>query len=242
MSMKKKAVKSKSSVAIKGKQVARPASKKPRPKKHVEAKMPKLGVVPEAIDAPKEVKYEDMARVSQLEALSKSKNVTPGDVHVAAKIPTGGVSIRPELGELKDRYADLKKISTSASTTPRLTPPGEVIQVELPYGQTEESLSRLIYVAVDELKNNHKAQLAKVANVFGEEYKSKGFDKMPPQDKVTAANDLPTVLAYDTATATWAIGTVEKLKEGESPLAKDKQAVETEKLGLFARFRNWLNS
>lgn len=68
MSAKKKpARKSKASTAVKatlGKQVTRPSHKKQRPKKHVEARLPRLGEVPKGITAPEEPKTEPAVTTS----------------------------------------------------------------------------------------------------------------------------------------------------------------------------------
>jgi hypothetical protein len=261
MKNKKKSRKSSAAVAKKqparGKQVARPANKKPRPKKEVEPKFPKLGMAPKAVDAPKEwmavfearmvedekaaikmmeefdltgkwpwqndvavvdaplisdepitmkakeLTYElekaagsidETGRINSLvdaalaldsEALAKELQLFDDNVNAKSEpIKTARDKIlRPGLGELKDRYREIKQVSTSASTTPPVYLKGEAIEVEMPYGQTEESLARLINVAVNELKAINQKRLGEIVGMFGEEYKSKGPGKMTAEDK-----------------------------------------------------------
>ncbi len=156
MSVKKKKQAKKlgiTSTTNKGKQVSRPSYKKPRPKKHVEAKLPKLGAVPESITAPNEMVEQECNYLStddvQLNEILK-------DLTTAS------------LNEGNDNFhAHLLGLDVEPPIT---------ISVELPSGKTEEDVANVINVASSLMKNKYDATIYEIRNIWGPEYKRKLAD------------------------------------------------------------------
>ncbi len=102
---------------------------------------------------------------------------------ITNKIKTGGMAPRPKLGTLRDTYEEYRKGGVKGPNPPIPVMPGEVIQLELPRGHTEKSVAGIVNKVAAKLYGEHKQKIGEIAVMFGEEYKTKGFEKLTTEDK-----------------------------------------------------------